>query len=202
MYIFKWRSPLCQSLSQAVTFCSSLTRLHRSHFGTIFRSLWGSKHSFHGNITQTHIDKRIGAAVFLWWRMKPQKLRGLQLENAIKCCQYILEEGSTRAEESVWFLIMRLITNDSYRLFFSNLKHPSALLCSAVPDSHPAGPLQCLSGAANGQQFPIRFHFTEWYIDLHAAALIKLERNNQAQFNLASVNIWRGEKTMNLGWFF
>lgn len=38
---------------------------HRYHFGTIFRTLWGSKHSFHGNITETHIDKRIGAAVFL-----------------------------------------------------------------------------------------------------------------------------------------
>lgn len=49
------------------------------HFGTIYRTLWGSKHGFHGNITETHIDKRIGASVFLWWRMKPQKLRGLQL---------------------------------------------------------------------------------------------------------------------------
>lgn len=66
---------------------------HRYHFGTIFRTLWGSKHSFHGNITETHIDKRIGAAVFLWWRMKPQKLRGFQLANTIKRCQYIGDIG-------------------------------------------------------------------------------------------------------------
>lgn len=57
---------------------------HRYHFGTIFSTLWGSKHSFHGNISETHIDKRIGAAVFLGWRMKPQKLRGFQLANTIK----------------------------------------------------------------------------------------------------------------------
>lgn len=57
---------------------------HHYHFGTIFSTLWGSKHSFHGNISETHIDKRIGAAVFLWWRMKPQKLRGFQLANTIK----------------------------------------------------------------------------------------------------------------------
>lgn len=38
---------------------------HCYHFRTLFRTLWGSKHSFHGNITETHIDKRIGAAVFL-----------------------------------------------------------------------------------------------------------------------------------------
>lgn len=36
----------------------------RYHFGTIFRTPWGSKHCFHGNISETHIDKRIGAAVF------------------------------------------------------------------------------------------------------------------------------------------
>lgn len=68
---------------------------HRYHFGTIFSTLWGSKHSFHGNMAETHIDKRIGAAVFLRWRMKPQKLRGFQLANTIKRCQYIGEEGST-----------------------------------------------------------------------------------------------------------
>ena len=67
---------------------------HRYHFGTNFRTLWGSKHSFHGNITETHIDKRIGAAVFLWWRMKPQKLWGFQLANTIKHWPYIGEEGS------------------------------------------------------------------------------------------------------------
>lgn len=89
----------------------------RYHLGSLFRAVWGSKHSFHGNISETHIDKRIGAAVFLWWRMKPQKLRGFQRVNTIKRCQYIQEEGSTQAEESVWFLIMRQITNDSYLLF-------------------------------------------------------------------------------------
>lgn len=34
-------------------------------WGPIFGTPWGGKHSFHGNITETHIDKRIGAAALL-----------------------------------------------------------------------------------------------------------------------------------------
>lgn len=94
---------------------------HRYHFGTIFRTLWGSKHSFHGNITDTHIDKRIGAAVFLWWRMKPQKLRGFQLVNTIKRCQYIRGgKRDPRISRGICLIShheVRQITNDSYLLF-------------------------------------------------------------------------------------
>lgn len=66
-------------------------------------------------------------------------------------------EGSTQAEESVWFLIMRLITNDSY-LVLPKAPFGSASLVS------PASPR--LTPATNGKQFPNRFYFTNGYIDL------------------------------------
>ena len=136
---------------------------HRYHFGTIFRTLWGSKHSFHGNITETHIDKRIGAAVFLWWRMKPQKLRGFQLANTIKRCQYI---GDIGIHISRGICLISHYEADNKRLLSGFCQeHPLALPASQ-PASQPAVLRVCLSVIANGQQFAIRFYSTNGYIDL------------------------------------
>lgn len=75
--------------------------------GTIFRTLWGSKHSFHGNVSETHIDKRIGAAVFSLMTNESSKAeRGFSWRTQLNAANIFLktkeeEEGSTRAEESV-----------------------------------------------------------------------------------------------------
>lgn len=129
---------------------------HRYHFGTIFRKPWGSKHSFHGNISVTHIDKRIGAAVFLWWRMKPQKLRGLQLVNTIKHCQYMQGKRGIHISRGIYLIFhyesdnKRLLSPSFPFSFFFSAQ--STLWLCLTP-----GLLQYLSAVANGQQFPIRF---------------------------------------------
>lgn len=74
---------------------------------------------------------------------EPQKLRELQLANAIKRVQYVEEEGSTRAEESLWFLIMKQITNDSYLVL-----PEQSVSCCCLP-SGPESARTCWAPSSN-----------------------------------------------------
>lgn len=79
---------LCDGLNIQISLVSLTVIVHhifaalplvwqRYHFGTIFRTPWGSKHCFHGNIGETHIDKRIGAAVFSPMTNETSKAEGV-----------------------------------------------------------------------------------------------------------------------------
>lgn len=156
----------------------------RYHFGTIFRTPWGSKHCFHGNIGETHIDKRIGAAVFSPMTNETSKAEGVfsrwtQLNASNMRRRWIRADrrgwGRDLLDFSPW-----KITNSRSQYAFLNFfvaNGAGASFSDAPPASQPA----CLparqpacqrvstlhpSAAANGQQFPIRFYFTNGHIDL------------------------------------
>lgn len=163
----------CQSLSPSLTSFAPLSPIwQRYHFGTIFRTLWGSKHSFHGNITEAHIDKRIGAAVFFWWRMKPQKLKGASAgEKQLNAANMF---GKIGIHISRGICLISHYEADNKRLL-SGLAKSSLWRClpPSLPPSLPGLLLPWLRAVANGQQFPTRFYFTNGYIDL-VQLLIKL----------------------------
>lgn len=131
------------------------------------------QHSFHGNITQTHIVKRIGAR---WWRMKLQKLRVFQLENTTKHWQCILEGRPTEVEEYVWFFSLWDTDN---KLFLAGLAKPATL---TLPASLPAwdSSHRCTSNSNS-------IWIWKW-IHWLAAVLINLSWNNQAVFNFPWIN--------------
>lgn len=161
---------------------------HRYHFGTIFRKPWGSKHSFHGNISETHIDKRIGAAVFLWWRMKPQKLRGLQLVNTIKRCQYTRGKRGIHISRGIY--LISHYESDNKRLLSPSFPFSFFFFLPKAPFGS-AWHWVCFCVWAQsqmGNNFQLDFLIYKWMYWSAAAVLIKLQRNNQAQFNLASVS--------------
>lgn len=112
--------------------------------------------------------------------MKPPKLRGFHLVNAIKHLQWIQQRISTWTP-SYLFLFA----------FYFSLEETHTRAHTHIHTRAPWRPSACQLGLhlrANAQQFPIRCSFTNGYIDLQKLFLTKLERNNQEWLNLVSVN--------------
>ena len=108
----------------------------RDHFGTIFRTPRGSKHSFHGNISETHTDKRIGAAALVWWRMKPPGLRGFsQLRRtAIRQCQRYSRGGMDKSQ--FFFMLFPIVCRDIKQESYLVSTNAASARVQLLPASH------------------------------------------------------------------